>query len=84
MDIDNLTIEELKKIVLDQQKELNELREKKNNIVDYKKNYYQEKTKNKVRYCRYCDKDIIFNSYANHVKSSKCKENAKKYLENNF
>jgi hypothetical protein len=59
-------------------KENEELKLKVENMKEYKKNYFQNKTKQKMVYCVCCDSNIKMGSYSNHSKSKKHKDNIKK------
>jgi hypothetical protein len=39
------------------------------NTKNYAKTYFQEKTKNRTRYCECCKIDVKNSSYCNHIKS---------------
>jgi hypothetical protein len=48
-----------------------QVNEKRNRNIDLMKQYYQEKTKNKIIYCDCCKKGYKKNSWFNHENSSK-------------
>lgn len=53
------------------QEENEMLKQKLNDMKEYKKNYYQAKYKHKQHYCEVCDKYMNISSKANHNESKK-------------
>lgn len=64
-------------------KENNELKLKLENLKEYKKNYYQNKTKNKLVFCVCCNENVKAGSYSNHIISKKHNDKKNKLNENN-
>jgi hypothetical protein len=53
------------------EKENNLLRQKINNMKDYKKDYFINIQKHKIRHCELCNLDFKINSFSNHLRSKK-------------
>lgn len=70
-------IEYLKNYIKTLEEKIKILEEKNEESKNYKKQYFQNNTKHKFRYCDKCEKDILFNSYFNHLKSKKHLEKIK-------
>jgi hypothetical protein len=54
--------------------------EKRSHNIDLMKQYYQDKTKNKVVFCTCCKKEYKKNSWFNHQNSPKHLKNKTKYI----
>lgn len=63
-------------------KENNEMKLKAEKLKEYKKNYYQNKTKNKFIFCVCCDVNVKAGSYSNHIISKKHNANKGKNEDN--
>lgn len=53
------------------ERENNLLRQKINNIKEYKKDYFFNIQKNKIKHCELCNIELKNNSFSNHLKSKK-------------
>lgn len=60
------------------------LREKLEQIKNYKKNYYQDKFKHNKFYCAICDKEVSAGSKANHLKGVKHRRNNAEKFKTDF
>lgn len=62
-------IESYEKLIKSYEEENKNKLQKLENTKNYAKTYFQEKTKNKKRYCSACGIDVKCSSYCNHIKS---------------
>mgnify|MGYP003115963591 FL=1 len=65
----NLNNDDLQKI------KLNKSKERKETMREYHNKYYHNKTKNKIVYCRQCDKYLLRSSMKYHLEKSKLHKN---------